>query len=859
MVGRSLGQYRILEELGRGGMGTVYLGEDTQLHRRVAIKVISGAAHQDAAARVRFLQEARAASALDHPNICAIYQIGETDEGAPFLVMAHYDGETLDQRIGAGPMRVSEAVAIAAQVADGLGHAHARGVVHRDIKPSNVLRTREGVVKILDFGLAKVVGADSMTVTGVSIGTPAYMSPEQVRAEPVDARSDVWAVGVLLYALLAGRSPFEGENLAAVTYAILEGTPRPLKDIFPRVPDGLQAIVDRCLAKAPKDRYPDARALAADLRTLAGRISDDDAMTAGSITTSGERTLLIPSTPGTSRKAPQRSGAAVGVFVALAAVVAAAFAVIAWRNAHPPEPLRVAVTAPIVTPGRDSTLTSLGTVAALTAAMDAVSRLRGVAALDASDLKGVSNPLEAARALAADECVAITLAPEGDDWRVTLRRFSTRDSSVRWMSSFSAPGDVPLSLAEALAARLSASYAPGHSPKGGATPRVADADYAEFLDLQRRYRATFANEIPHDQMVARLEALRRRSPAFLEADLLEASYALHQFETLKRPEDLELAYAAGERASRIAPDDPRPIVRLFGAASLQGDWKRASGYLDELRKLTPADPDVTFLEARLAEGQGRVEDGIALLEKLVRRRPGRVYYERLARMEYNSGRYEAARAHLHWLADHYPSYIFPRAQLAQLELLYGSPPAAESLYTALVAARPQVGYLSNLSLAQMLQGRFAESETALRRALEMAPGNPSVMLNLADCQQLLGKTGEARITYAGVLQSLEKDPARDTWDNALMAAQCRAHLGQREAAIATTQEAIRKEPRNPDALFEAALVYAVSGERTSAIVNTRLAVENGIQPRWFGLPWFDSMRNDTAFVAALRAVPSSSR
>ena len=857
MVGRTLGQYRILEELGRGGMGTVYLGEDVQLHRRVAIKVISGAAHTDAAARARFLQEARAASALDHPNICAIYQIGETDEGAPFLVMAHYDGETLDRRIGAGPMRIGEAVGIAAQVADGLAHAHARGVVHRDIKPSNVLRTGDGVVKILDFGLAKIVGTESLTVTGVSIGTPAYMSPEQVRAEPVDARSDVWAVGVLLYALLIGRSPFEAENLAAVTYAILEGEPVALKKLLPRCPDGLQRIVDRCLAKAPKDRYADARALAADLRALAASLQGDDAMTIAD-TASGARTLQI-STPSGTRRAATRANAWLRPAVIVAAIAIALFSARAWRAAHPPEPLRVAVTAPMLLGTPDSSLSGIGTATALTGVLDALSNLRDVAALDASELKGVSSPWQAARALAADEWVAVSLTPQGDDWGVALRRLSVRDSSVLWAASFTAPADVALSLAEAVSTRLAASYMPRHPRRGPARSRVAESDYAEFIDLQRRYRANFADEIPHDQMIARLEELRRRSPTFLEAPLLEAIYANHQFETSKRPEDLRLAYAAGEKAREIAPTDPRPLIRLFGSAALEGDWQRAATYVDRLRDLTPGDPDVTYLEARLAEGRGQVDDGIALLERLVRRRPGRVYFERLARMEYNSGRYDAARTHLEWLAGRYPTYVFPRAQLAQLELLYGSPAAAESLYSALAAQRPQVGYLSNLALAQMLLGKFAASEAPLRQALELAPGNPSVLLNLADCLELTGKSADARTTYGQVLATVEKDPARDNWDNALMAAQCRAHLGMHEAAIAATQDAIRKEPKNPDALFEAALVYAVSGERTSAIVNARRAVEYGLQPRWLGLPWFDPLKNDTAFVAALHAKTSTDK
>ena len=852
MIGRTLAHYRVLEILGEGGMGTVYLAEDTRLGRRVAIKVIQGAAHTHPANRARFLQEARAASALDHPHIGAIYQIDETEDGVPFLVMAHYEGETLDRRIAAGPMRVGEAIQLAAQVADGLAHAHARGVIHRDIKPSNVMRTNDGVVKILDFGLAKVLGADSMTVTGVSIGTPGFMSPEQVRSEPVDARSDVWAVGVMLYALLAGRSPFEADNLAATTYAILEGHPTPLREIFPRVPDGLQEILDRCMAKDPSERYPDARALAADLHALAARLGSDDALTLAATATSGARTLVLP--PSSRRTTAVRRGSPrlmVGALVLVLAAGAIA-GVFAWRRAHPPEPVRVAVLAPDVGGEPDSSAAAVAAADALAAILRGLASFEGLAPLDAASLRGVRGWRETVGALSADEAFSVALVRAGEEWNVSMRRVGAADSSVRWAGSFAVPRGAALPFYDAVRAQLARAYADHRLRPGEERVRIDAATYEDFLDLERHFRRNFAQDVPHAEMLDRVMSLRRRAPEFIGIPLLGAEWARYQFETNRDLLDLELALESARQAREIAPDDPRPHVAEFHARMLKTEWDAAGRSLDELRRLIPTDPDVEFLSMRLLEGRGEREPAIAGLKRLIARRPARTYLERLARMQYNGGHYDDARVVLNELAARFPGYVFPRSYRAQLELLYGSPQSAESLYSALASQFPSSVYRSNLGLAQMLQGKFSESERSIREAIALTPGKPASYLNLGDCQWLSGKESEAKTTYREVIRMIESSATPNSSESRLSRAQCLAHLGRQEEAVALTVEALRTEGENPDAQFQAALVYAVGGEATSAIVHARKAIEAGIQPRWFQLPWFDALRGDARFQQALR-------
>ncbi|MGZ5498828.1 MAG: serine/threonine-protein kinase, partial [Candidatus Aminicenantales bacterium] len=212
------GKYRLLGEIGRGGMGIVYEADDLKLRRTVALKFLPAELTDEAEARERFVHEAQAASVLDNPHICTIHEIGEGEDGRMFIAMALCNGESLRAKIKRGPLAPVEALSIAAQVADGLAAAHASGIIHRDIKPANVLLTKDGTARIADFGLAKITGEARLTRAGRAVGTVAYMSPEQLRGEDVDVRTDVWSLGVVLYEMLTGALPFHGTNEQSLAY-----------------------------------------------------------------------------------------------------------------------------------------------------------------------------------------------------------------------------------------------------------------------------------------------------------------------------------------------------------------------------------------------------------------------------------------------------------------------------------------------------------------------------------------------------------------------------------------------------------------------------------------------------------------
>ena len=326
MIGQTISHYRITEKLGEGGMGVVYKAEDTKLERPVALKFLAAHAIEDPENRARFLREAKAAARLDHPNICPIHEIDEAD-GQTFLAMAYLEGRTLKDKIAERPLKLDEALDIAIQTARGLQAAHEKGVVHRDIKGANLMVMPQGQVKIMDFGLAQLADRSQLTKTAMILGTPAYMSPEQAKHQPTDRRTDVWSLGVVIYEMVTGRLPFEGEREDAVAYSIVHQEPEPITAQRVGVPTDLDRLVGKAMAKSPDERYQHVDEMLVDLRSLRK-----------------EREAAA------SRRAPAQAallrGSRAGWYVAVAVLGVAVIAASAWLGVwgpagrEPPAPLR---------------------------------------------------------------------------------------------------------------------------------------------------------------------------------------------------------------------------------------------------------------------------------------------------------------------------------------------------------------------------------------------------------------------------------------------------------------------------------------------------------------------------------------
>jgi serine/threonine protein kinase/Flp pilus assembly protein TadD len=273
------GKYKIIEKLGRGGMGTVYKAEDTKLKRTVALKFLAPALTGDTEARERFIHEAQAASALDHPNICTVHEVDETEEGEMYISMAFYKGESLKERIKKKPLELEEIVDIAIQVAGGLTKAHEEGIVHRDVKSANIMITEEGLVKIVDFGLAKLSGLTRITKLGIAMGTIDYMSPEQARGEEVDERTDIWSLGIILYEMISGKLPFKGAHEQAVVYSILNEEPAPVRGLSASIPLELEKIMRKALSKNAAKRFTSVEEMSTALKELKAKVISGESLT----------------------------------------------------------------------------------------------------------------------------------------------------------------------------------------------------------------------------------------------------------------------------------------------------------------------------------------------------------------------------------------------------------------------------------------------------------------------------------------------------------------------------------------------------------------------------------------------------
>ncbi len=846
-----IGPYRIDARLGSGGMGEVYRARDERLDRWVAIKVIRPEGAESAVTRERFRREARAAAALSHAAVVQIFDILEW-EGGDAIVMELVAGESLAARIARGPVPLAEALRIGRDVASGLAAAHALGILHRDLKPENVMISPEGSAKILDFGLAKRLGADA-SITGDDrvLGTFRCMSPEQVRNLPLDHRSDLFSLGTLLYETLSGRSPFEGSSVLETLDRICNHRQTPLRQVAPAVPVELSDLVDDLLQKEPMRRPRSAREVGHRLEALASgappsRIDED--------TWGGERPVVISSTPSWSYSVGRPKLRSALVLTLLACLAALLFL---WRGETPvpeppqkqaappaPEPIYVAVPKPDVSGGLGKEDVQMMSLSVRESLLQGLLSLEGLRPLAAEEVDGVEGSLrELARATAADEILTARLDCPGETCQISLSRVAGEDGRLLWTRTFSTAADRRQPLAEALRGYLRIAY--GRKPRAGSSGLEArPQDYAEYLRLRRIYDVE-REELAPEELLARLAALRETSPRFLEAYLFAAEILEQRYAEGRNPEDAERISLLLRQARGLDPGDPRALFLEAGLALRSGRLDRMAEVLQDLEELLPGDPRVLVFQGILLARKGRSEEAVELLETAARRQPSSWGLFQVASEEYRLGRFDRARAHLTRLLERQPGHYDAMSLLAQTELLYGSVERAAGLYRELVRRSEGTAELSNLGFAYLLLRRYPEAEQVFRQALEREPGSPAVQLNLADALKLQGKEAAAGTGYRRVLALTERAAA----DSQMLStrAQALAHLGQGAAAVGAVQELLRIAPENPQVAYEISIVYLIIGDRTAALFNATRALKQGVDPRYFDFPWFAPLHSDPGF------------
>jgi len=856
-----IGPYELLRRLGAGGMGEVFLAYDERLDRQVAIKRIRSDKDATSERRERFRREARVAARLNHPAIVQVYDVlaeGDVDS----IVMEAVEGTDLRTLIGGRPLPLEAAAVIARDVADGLAEAHRQGIVHRDLKTENVLVTPAGRAKITDFGIAKRLLAgkteDSLTAIGHVMGTYRAMSPEQARGEEVDHRSDLFSFGILLYEMLTGRSPFAAENELAMLNRIVHDRQTPAREVNPAVPEELSRLVDHLLEKDPRLRPRSAGELGRELAPMATATATLTGTLAwvptGTAVEAASR--LGSSGPSfdsriTGRRSPMRTAAWIGLALLVALGIPGAW--VALRPA--PEPLYVAVLKPEVhgTPGLATDLDLLSSDLRI-ASVRGLLALEGVSPKSLEETDAVPGlPAAVARAVSADEVVSTKLDCRPVDCRVSLSRTRGRDGTVLWAEHFDIPADDLGVAAGAMGTQIRQAYS-DRSPRPGAfVSEASDRELRELLTLRRRFESR--QEASLDDILQRLKALRERAPRFLEVYLLEIEVARFQHFFSRQPEVLRRAFAVAGEARKMAPEDRRVLRALFYTALEGGDLPRAEEALSRFERVDPGDVAILELRSGLLLARGQTREAIALMRTEVGRQPAFKRLVTLGVTEFQQGEIAAGRQHLEESLRRAPGNADALSALGQLELQSGDPGRALELYRTLVRRSPGFAEVSNLGLAELLAGRYAEAAEAFERVAAEKPRNPFVALNLADTYLLMGRRTEAEALYRKVLALIAQDSQAAGPQFLTVKAQALAHLGQGVEAVTALREALRLAPESGAPAFEAAVVYALLGEETSAIASSETALENGCGASWFTLPWFDGLRANPRFQEVLARYP----
>ncbi len=805
-----IGVYRVLGRLGKGGMGDVLLAYDGRLHRHVAIKRLHSDAQVTPQARERLRREAAAAATLNHSAIVQIYDI-LTEASGEAIVMEYVEGRTLDEMLASGPLPASQAITIGRQIAEGLAAAHAKDLIHRDLKTQNVIVTPAGQVKILDFGLAKRLGSstpeEALTRDGALVGTRRAMSPEQAGGQALDTRSDLFSLGVLLYEICTGRSPFQGDRAEPTLQRVISKPPTAVRDLKPDLPEPLAALIHSLLEKDPKRRPESAMVVAERLRVM-----ERDPR-------SGRRLLFL---------------VGVGALVAASIVV-----MLLWSRRAPPRSIAVLVQAPQVTRAPPEDRTALAAFAVKEATLHTLAGLEGIEPVGRDELpEGALSTQATARAVAATEIVLPTIACQGQWCRVSLRREVASATDAHIISD-SGPFDVPsepedsLALARAVDIQVRRAF-PDHRPRSpGASLAVQASDYPRYLATRRRMET---GEVLGRPEIDALEEITRSSPGLTEAYVLAAG-------TARLLRDRRRAETILQSAQALHPDDPEVAYERFLLELETGQVADTEAALAGLEKRAPGDIRVWRARARLFSRQGKFKEAAEALGRLVRERPSWRNLWSIASVELDLGDAKGARAHLDRLLELSPGNPRGLALLAELEWLMGDPTKAARIYEGLLKERVTRQNLTNLGWSLLLAGEYASSAAAYRKALELEPDHLNSRLNLGIALEGAGDTEAGRRLFREVLERAEEVERKGTLTVAqrLLKAQALARLGDPVSAVALTIQALGEGDRDVQAIFQAAIIYALCGDKNNAIVHAREARKR-LSPKWFAIPGFESLR-----------------
>jgi eukaryotic-like serine/threonine-protein kinase len=782
------GKYRIIRELGQGGMGVVYEAEDLRLKRSVALKFLPPALTADADARERFIREAQAASALDHPHICTIHEIDEAEAGGMYIAMACYTGESLKEKMKRGPLDPAEAVELALQVADGLAKAHEQGIVHRDIKPANIMITADGVAKILDFGLAKLAGEARLTRTGTTMGTVAYMSPEQGRGEDVDVRTDVWSLGIVLYEMATGYLPFGQDKETAVLHAILHEPPRPA-NLRPGYPDEFAAIIRRALTKEPSKRFPSAREMADELRDLKLRMSVRELSKAGRLTFRRSRRRL---------------------WLAAGALVLAGLAAAVWLLTRP----HIAFESRdklMVADADNLTGDKIFDLALRTAIEAGLTQSPYAAVFDRSQIRETLRLMRLDPASRVDENLGYDVCRFGGVRAFILPRIRSagkayeleailvdplrRRHVARIQVKSNGREDVLLKGVDKLSREVRSRLGESLNSIEKATVSVAKVTTSswEALDYYSMAQAR-RDATKYKEAAALYQLALEQDPHFFAAQGALGLIQVQFLDQAERGKEM-LRGALREAQSQGAPESQIQGFKALNRQFVDGDLEAA---LAEFRTMMNLFPDLM----PPANNAGMILQAL--------------------------GRYDEAAAMFDEAAKRGPKNSIPLHNLYYLQLNFRKDAAAsESAARRLVELAPGLAMTHNsLGYCLAVQEKFREAESELRKALEIEPEHAYALANLGHVLFAAGWAKEAVPIYRRVLEldAAGKTAGWPEWDCVALAMALRESGQVEEAKKATAQgrdlttKRLKGRPPKAEDWLAFAGLAAVGGDTDRALI-----------------------------------------
>ncbi len=864
MIGRTVSHYLIKERLGGGGMGVVYRAEDTRLNRPVALKFLPAELTRDAEARERFVQEARAASALDHPNICAVHDIDETPEGDCFICMAYCEGETLKRKMQSGRLPLDEAIGYAEQVCEGLAKAHERGIVHRDIKPANLMVTRDGTVKIVDFGLAKLAGAASLTHTGRMVGTAAYVAPEQARGTAVDHRADLWSLGVVLFEMVAGQPPFRAEHVQSLLLAVLHDPEPSVMHLRPDTPVELARVIHRCLRKSPAERYQTARELGADLRHVRKTIESG-----ANSTMSG----ALPVAGGWSRRKR------VAWFSLAATAVAAVLLAVALRTPmlsrlpRPTSPLpaeKHLAVLPFANVGGDPGGQAFcdGLAETLTSKLTQLAQSQqGLWVIPASEVR--SRKLDSAEAarrnFGANFAITGSVQRTEDHVRVTLNLVDT--ATLRQISSAiiddlrthlaglqdGAVGEVAAMLGVAVGEPTRKRLARGNSAVPGAYELYLEGEGA----LQRFERVENL-----EAAIASFTAAIARDPSYAAAHAGLAEAYFRTWRARKDPQWVSRAEEACARALTLDDQLAAAHVTLGMIRNGTGRPEEAVGELQRALAFEPGNRDAYRELAQAYGALGRPADAEATYRKAIALDPKFwVSYNTLGVFYWEQGRFQDALAQFQKVVALVPDNHWGYNNLGGLHVYLGQPEKARAAFARSITVEPNYAAFANLGTIAFQAGNYDEAATMYRRALDFDTSDYTLWGNLAAAYRWGGgDRSRALPLYQRAATMAAERLAVNPRDASALSdlAAYDAELGKRDEARSLVARALAAAPDDPGMMFQAGVTFERLGDRAKAIEWVGKAVAHAYpRDEVMRAPDLAELRRDSAFAPQPRSTQAA--